>query len=265
MCVADGLGMYVIVRLGKYALVRGYKWYSGTSNFNKTIAANSSGNPRIDLVVLRLTRATWAVTVEVVQGTPAATPAVPALTQNTGSSGVFEIPLAEVTVASGASTIAGGNCVARDRYISSYRSIVERGNRTSSSTTTTSEVGVIKVRANLKKGQTYIISTCPLRLNTTVSGDYVFARVRYDATGSDATTGSTILSTIIGGAGAGQAGIPFWAKYIPSADMSASFLLSVGRFSGSGTVGLVVDSSFPDIDLMVIAVGADPGDTGVDI
>jgi hypothetical protein len=118
VCVADGLGMYVIVRLGKYALVRGFKWYSGTSNFNKTIAANSSGNPRIDLVVLRLTRSTWRVTTEVVQGIPAASPVVPALTQDLGSSGVFEIPLAEVTVASGATAIAGGNCVAKDYYLS---------------------------------------------------------------------------------------------------------------------------------------------------
>ena len=106
---ADNSARKVIIRAGKYATVRGHVWYSGTSTTDKMVAANSSGNPRIDLVVLRLTRATWNVTEEIVQGTPGATPVPPALTQDAGTTGVWEEPLATVNVANGAATIAAAD------------------------------------------------------------------------------------------------------------------------------------------------------------
>jgi hypothetical protein len=115
---ADGGGRNVIIRLGKYGYVRGHPWYSGTSNVNLTIAANTSGNPRIDLIVLRLTRSTWNVTAAVVQGTPAGSPTVPALTQNLTTTGVFEIPIAQVAVANGASVINLVDVTAKDFYLS---------------------------------------------------------------------------------------------------------------------------------------------------
>ncbi len=115
----DSSGMQVKIRANKDALVRGRGWTSGSVEFTKAIAANNSGNPRIDLIVLRLTRSTWAVTVEVRQGTAAASPVAPTLTQDaTGSgAGVYEIALAQVTVANGASTIASGNVANVARYI----------------------------------------------------------------------------------------------------------------------------------------------------
>jgi hypothetical protein len=104
----DSTGMQIKVRADRYACVRGYEWYSGATDFTKTITANSSGSTRIDLVVLRLSRTTWNVTVAVVNGTPGAGTA-PNPTQNTGSTGVFELPLATVTVANAAATITAGN------------------------------------------------------------------------------------------------------------------------------------------------------------
>jgi hypothetical protein len=117
---APGSGTRIVtVRLGKYALVRGHVWYSGTSDVNlSSLAVNSSGNPRIDLVVLRYTRSSGQVNVAVVTGTPAASPTAPALTQSLTTSSVFEIPLAEVTVASGATTLTTGNIVSRESYLS---------------------------------------------------------------------------------------------------------------------------------------------------
>jgi hypothetical protein len=73
------------------------------------IAANASGQPRIDLAVLRLDRSTWTVTFQIIQGTPAASPAVPSYTQTDSTTGVWEIPLARIAVANGASTIAAGD------------------------------------------------------------------------------------------------------------------------------------------------------------
>lgn len=105
----DSSGRQVKVRSGKRGFVRGRGWYSGTSDNILSIAANASGSTRLDVVVLRLTRSTWAVTAAIVQGTPGA--GVPAITQDAtgGTTGVWEIPLAVVTVANGAATISAGN------------------------------------------------------------------------------------------------------------------------------------------------------------
>lgn len=103
----DSTGMQIKVRADRYAVIRGYEWWSGSSEFTKAISANASGSTRTDLVVLRLTRSSWNVTIEIVAGTPGA--GAPAVTQNVANSGVWELPIATVTVTSGASTIAAGN------------------------------------------------------------------------------------------------------------------------------------------------------------
>lgn len=103
----DSSGRQVKIAADRYALVRGHIWYSGSSIVTKSIGANSSGSTRIDLVVLRLSRTTWDVTCEVVAGTPGG--GAPAPTQNTGTTGTFELPLATVTVANGASSISAAN------------------------------------------------------------------------------------------------------------------------------------------------------------
>lgn len=109
---ADSTGRQVKVRAGKYAAVGGHGWYSGTTDLILAIAANSSGSTRIDRVVLGLSRTTWAVTAYVLTGTPGSGTA-PALTRGTkgSGSGIFEVSLAQVTVANGASTISAANCV----------------------------------------------------------------------------------------------------------------------------------------------------------
>lgn len=104
---ADSTGLQVKIGADRYALVRGHVWWSGSSIFTKTIASNSSGSTRIDLVVLRLSRTTWDVNVAIVQGTPGA--GAPSSTKDLGTTGVWELVLAQVTVASGASTITAGN------------------------------------------------------------------------------------------------------------------------------------------------------------
>lgn len=80
------------------ALVQGI-YYRLTAAMNLAIAANSSGNPRIDLVVLRVDYAAQTVRLAVKTGTPAASPVRPNLTQSAGVT--WEIALADVAVASG--------------------------------------------------------------------------------------------------------------------------------------------------------------------
>ncbi|HEX5541975.1 MAG TPA: hypothetical protein VFX60_10525 [Micromonospora sp.] len=101
--VSAGAGLQVAIRAGVEASVRGHGWTSGTSTVTLPIGANSSGQTRVDRVVLRLDRSTWQVRAVPKQGTPGG--GAPALTQQTGDTGVYEIPLARATVPNGANAV----------------------------------------------------------------------------------------------------------------------------------------------------------------
>lgn len=102
VCTA-GSGLQVSVRAGVEASVRGHYWASGTVALTLAVTANTSGSTRTDLVVLRLDRSTWDVTCVVKAGTPGA--GAPALQQDTGDTGLFEIRLATVTVVNNATSV----------------------------------------------------------------------------------------------------------------------------------------------------------------
>jgi microcystin-dependent protein len=93
------------------AWVYGYM-VTNDASANVAVAANSSGNPRIDRIILRNTVAT-GITIEVLQGTPAASPAAPALTQN---STTYEISLAQVYLANGYTQILTANITDERTY-----------------------------------------------------------------------------------------------------------------------------------------------------
>ena len=111
----DSTGMQVKVRANKVALLRGSRWLSGDTDIVKSIGANSSGQTRIDRVVLRFNRATWLITAVVIAGTPGAGP--PALTADEGPTGTFDLRAAKVTVVTGATTIAAGDVIREDVYL----------------------------------------------------------------------------------------------------------------------------------------------------
>lgn len=113
---ASGSAMQVSLAASRYAQVRGHGWTSGATAVTLSIGANSSGNTRIDLAVLGLDRSTWNVTAYVKAGTPASSPVAPALQTDTGDTGIYEIPLAEVTVLNGASVIAADKVKTRHWY-----------------------------------------------------------------------------------------------------------------------------------------------------
>lgn len=106
----DSTGRQVKVRAGFSALVGGHVYRSGTSDTIRSIAANASGSTRYDLVVLGLNRSTLAVTSYVKAGTPGSG-GPPALQRDARglTTGIWEIPLAQVTVVNGAATIAAGD------------------------------------------------------------------------------------------------------------------------------------------------------------
>lgn len=109
---ADSSGRQVKVRIGR-AMLFGHP---GSNTSEKVVAIDTADatNPRIDLVVLRLDRSANEIILAVKVGTPAVTPAVPGLTQT--SDGVYEIALAEVDVAAGATNLAAATVRDRRRW-----------------------------------------------------------------------------------------------------------------------------------------------------
>jgi hypothetical protein len=102
---ADSSGMQVHVRANRYGTIQGHAWWSGSSEYSLTVAANSSGLNRVDTVVLRLDRSTWNADLAVRQGTPGA--GAPTLVRNVADTGVWEFPVADVSVDNGVASIAG--------------------------------------------------------------------------------------------------------------------------------------------------------------
>ena len=80
------------------------KWVNNDNNYNVQLDAADSTFARIDRIVLKLDRSHEHryITIEAKTGTPAATPEPPELTR---SSDVYELSLAQVAVAAGATTI----------------------------------------------------------------------------------------------------------------------------------------------------------------
>lgn len=92
------------------ALVHG-TFYLTDATVNLAIAANLSAFPRIDTIVLRKSWAAQTVRLAVLQGTAAASPVVPTITQTDGVT--WEIPLADIAVAAGFVTITNANITPR--------------------------------------------------------------------------------------------------------------------------------------------------------
>lgn len=114
---ADSTGRQVKVQPSRAAIVRGFRWETDGAGIVRAIAANASGQPRIDLAVLRLNRSDWTVTFQIIQGTPAASPVAPTYAVSTGSTGTYEMPLAQIYVANGAATLTAGNVTTLSWYI----------------------------------------------------------------------------------------------------------------------------------------------------
>lgn len=79
---------------GGHAILRGV-FYRQVGAITISVAANGATTPRIDRIVLRCDLAANTIAPFVIQGTPSATPAVPAISY---TEELFDLPLAEVRV-----------------------------------------------------------------------------------------------------------------------------------------------------------------------
>lgn len=110
---ADSTGMQVKVKSGQ-ALVRGH-YYQSTAEEVLTVTAADLTNPRIDTVVLELDPSANSITLEVIAGSPAPSPAPEPLVQT--DAGIYQIKLAEVLIDAAATTIAAGKVTDGRTYI----------------------------------------------------------------------------------------------------------------------------------------------------
>lgn len=103
-------GMSLIVKQGT-AWINGYYAWAEIDE-SLTLSASSTLNPRIDRVVLRLdlTQSGRAISLEVLEGTPAANPVAPSLTRNAN---IYEIALADIEIAANASSVSQANITDR--------------------------------------------------------------------------------------------------------------------------------------------------------
>lgn len=103
--VSDPPGMSIIVATGT-AMVQG-RFCENDAALTMTISTAHSTYARIDRVVVRLSAVSGrTIDIVVIAGTPAASPVAPALTQ---TSGIWEIPLAQIAVGAGVTSILTAN------------------------------------------------------------------------------------------------------------------------------------------------------------
>lgn len=145
--------------------------------------------------------------------------------------------------------------------------LLQRGRRTSNSTTTTGEQGVLRTDdLTVYQGHAYRIHTTPLQADTT-SANIPGAQVRYTTDGSTPSTGSTVLpgsrAEYRQADGAFAETVNIDTIYVPSADETLSLLLTCIAVTSADSV--IIGSSTRTIDLYVTYWGVDPGDTGTDI
>lgn len=109
---ADSTGMQVKINTGA-AWIKGHYFESDAVEVLPINSADSV-NPRIDRIIVRLDWVAGTAQLAILQGAPAVTPSAPALTQNTSR---WEIPIAQVRVNAGVTTIAAGNVTDERRLI----------------------------------------------------------------------------------------------------------------------------------------------------
>jgi hypothetical protein len=99
-----GTGMNVIIQPGA-AWVNGYN-YQLTDALELPLATASGAQPRIDRVVIRWSLLNRNITLAVLTGAPASSPAAPTLTR---TAEIYELGLADILIPAGAISIPPGN------------------------------------------------------------------------------------------------------------------------------------------------------------
>jgi hypothetical protein len=151
-------------------------------------------------------------------------------------------------------------------YNDDTRKLVARARRETDGTTTTTEIGVLRIDGMaLKSGRHYVVLTSDIVISSSVNNDVITGRFRYTTDGTTATTSSTQLAQLNGIFNfAAGAGMVITTEINPASDQTVSLLLSVGRTAGTGNVKFLGNAVYP-ICIWVYDMGVDTGDVGVDL
>ena len=168
------------------ALVHG-SFYKSSAVETLSIAANSSGNDRIDSVVLTKLWATQTVRLEILQGTPAGSPVPPTLTQTDGFKWQFR--LCDVAVSNGFATIVTSNLTDR-----SYSVIPRVIGTTFTGTSITTSVAFSSIDGSLPitiniQSQRIRFTLSAYRVLATPASSYAYYTVSDSEVGSYLTVG----------------------------------------------------------------------------
>jgi hypothetical protein len=142
---------------------------------------------------------------------------------------------------------------------------VARGNRTSSTSTFTTEVGVLRIDdVPIKASSIYMIAVSGL-VGVVGTGSGLIFRLRRSTSGPASTSSTEFGSHRYGNNGLGTDPISsFFTFYLSGgSDETHSWLLTVARDGGSDTTS--VSAATQGIHMVPIYLGVQPSDTGVDI
>lgn len=155
------------------------------------------------------------------------------------------------------------------QYNTDVKKLIARARRTTSSSTTTTETGVLQLDGvPVKAGRAYLVFTSPLALDSSAANDESRALIRHTTDGSTAGTSSTVLPGSRVDYRQVDASVPehrqIMTTYFPSADETLSLLLTASRIAGAGNISILADGT-DVIDLCVMDIGSDPGNTGISL
>jgi len=166
--------------------------------------------------------------------------------------------------------IAAGQTLTAELLNNKFLKCIARGRRTTTSSASTgTDVGVLRVPALCRANKLYVVM-CEVALDSSVTNDEVRARIRYTTDGSTPSVSSTILPGSLVNTRQTDANVPehktIFAVYPAATTHTATFLLCVGRIAGTGNCTINVDTAGGDsLDLSVFDMGDDPGNTGTSI
>lgn len=173
----DSSGRQVKVKSGGF-WIKGHFAYD-TAETTLALTINVSGNPRIDVIVAEIDWVNNTMEFAVIQGTPAATPSAPALTQTDGV--IWQIKLAQVAIINGYTTVASTD-------VTDYRSYTQCGilNALSVNTVSTSsgdkmanfsgEGGITFKRSAMGKGE-YMASSNLFKMPSKYNGGNLLCKL----------------------------------------------------------------------------------------
>lgn len=186
---ADGTDLRIDVAAGRALLKDGLPYILEAAT-DIALAAADATNPRIDRVVLRLTREGQTdqgkIVIAKIDGTPAVTPAAPALTQ---SAATWDLSLAKIDVGAGVTSIAA-NKVTDERY-----------------SETLNQAYAFSFPANLRAGDLFYIDATGVfvRLAKGTSGQFLQIGATIPVWADVYTPGGTDVAVADGGTGASTA------------------------------------------------------------